>query len=69
MYVFFAVKKKTGCSPKFTLYWRGPFVIKGKLSSFLNKINCGRQGAIQVIHCDRIRKANQQNPSMGRHNR
>ena len=59
VYVFFAVKK-VGCSPKFTLYWRGPFEIKGKLSASLYKVNCGRQGITQVIHCDRIRKAKKQ---------
>ena len=59
VYVFFAVIR-VGCSPKFTLYWRGPFEIKGKLSASLYKVNCGRQGITQVIHCDRIRKAKKQ---------
>ena len=31
-----------------------------RLSDVLYKVNCGRLGAIQVIHCDRMRKANSQ---------
>lgn len=59
VYVYFAVKK-IGCSPKFTQYWRGPYEVIGKLSNYLYKVNCGRRGTLQVIHCDRLRKAKSQ---------
>ena len=59
MYVYFPVKK-VGCSSKLTSYWRGPYQIFDKLSNSLYKVNCGREGQVQVIHCDRLRKAKQQ---------
>ena len=57
VYVNFPVKK-IGCSSKLTSYWRGP--CQDKLSDALYKVNCGREGLMQVIHCDRLRKARQQ---------
>ena len=59
VYVYFPVKK-VGCSSKLTSYWRGPYQIFDKLSNSLYKVNCGREGQVQVIHCDRLRKAKQQ---------
>ena len=59
VYVYFPVKK-VGCSSKLTSYWRGPFQVFDKLSDSLYKVNCGREGQVQVIHCDRLRKAKQQ---------
>lgn len=54
VYVYF-LQRKVGCSPKFTSYWRGPFKILTKLSEVLYKVNCGRNGKEQVIHCDRLK--------------
>lgn len=54
VYVYFT-QRKVGCSPKFTSYWRGPFKILTKLSEVLYKVNCGRNGKDQVIHCDRLK--------------
>lgn len=54
VYVYFP-QRKVGCSPKFTSYWRGPFKILTKLSEVLYKVNCGRNGKDQVIHCDRLK--------------
>ena len=59
VYVYFPVKK-VGCSSKLTSYWRGPYQVLDKLSDSLYKVNCGREGQVQVIHCDRLRKAKQQ---------
>ena len=59
VYVYFPVKK-VGCSSKLTSYWRGPFQVFDKLSDSLYKVNCGREGHVQIIHCDRLRKAKQQ---------
>ena len=59
VYVYFPVKK-VGCSSKLTSYWRRPFQVFDKLSDSLYKVNCGREGQVQVIHCDRLRKAKQQ---------
>ena len=59
VYVYFPVKK-VGCSSKLTSYWRGPYQVFDKLSDSLYKVNCGREGQVQVIHCDRLRKAKQQ---------
>ena len=59
VYVYFPVKK-VGCSSKLTSYWREPYQVLDKLSDSLYKINCGRESQVQVIHCDRLRKAKQQ---------
>lgn len=59
VYVLFP-QQKTGCSPKLTSFWRGPFKIKKKVSDFLYEIDCRKYGQIQVVHCDRIRKRNSQ---------
>ena len=59
VYVYFPVKK-VGCSSKLTSYLRGPYQVLDKLSDSLYKINCGRESQVQVIHCDRLRKAKQQ---------
>ena len=59
VYVYFPVKK-VGCSSKLTSYWRGPYQVLDKLSDSLYKVNCGREGQVQVIHCDRLRKVKQQ---------
>ena len=57
--VYFPVKK-VGCSSKLTSYWRGPYQIFDKLSDPSYKVNCGREGKVLVIYCDRLRKAKQQ---------
>ena len=59
VYVFFPVKK-IGCSSKLTSYWRGPHVVNAKLSDVLYRVDCGRAGGDQVIHCDRMRKSKSQ---------
>lgn len=59
VYVYFPVKK-IGTSSKFTSFWRGPYLILGKLSDVLYKVDCGRNRSEQVIHCDRIRKCKSQ---------
>ena len=59
VYVFFPVKR-VGCSSKLTSYWKGPFTILDKLSDVTYKVNCGKGGLEQVIHCDRIKKAKSQ---------
>ena len=59
VYVYFPVKK-VGCSSKLTLYWRVPYQVFDKPSDSVSKINCGREGQFQIIHCDRLRKAKQQ---------
>ena len=59
MFVHFPVKK-VGTSAKLTPFWRGPFQVTGKLSEVLYKVNCGRNNAEQIIHCDRIKLCRQQ---------
>ena len=59
VYVYFPVKK-VGCSSKLTSYCRGPYQVFDELSDSLYKVNCGGEGQVQVIHCDRRRKAEQQ---------
>ena len=53
MFVYFPVRP-VGTSSKFPSYWRGPFKISGILSDVLCKVNCGRNGSDQPIHCNRI---------------
>ena len=59
VYVLFPVRK-SGCSRKWTSFWRGPFKVSEKVSDVLFKINCGRFGSAEIIHLDRIRKASDQ---------
>ena len=59
VYVYFPVRK-VGCSFRLTSYWRGPYQVFDRPSDSLYKINCGREGQVQVIHCDRLRKAKPQ---------
>ena len=59
VFVHFPVKK-VGTSAKLTPFWRGPFKVTGKLSDVLYKVNCGRNNAEQIIHCDRIKLCRQQ---------
>ena len=59
VYVLFPVMKK-GQSSKFPWFWKGPFRINKKVSDVLVNINCGRNGAPQDIHIDRVRKARKQ---------
>lgn len=59
VFVYFPIRQ-TGTSSKLTPFWRGPFSIVGKLSNVLYKVNCGRNGTVQVIHCNRIRSCKQQ---------
>lgn len=54
VYVYFP-QRKTGCSPKLTSYWRGPFQVLAKISEVLYKVNCGRNGKEQIVHCDRMK--------------
>ena len=54
MFVFFPVRP-IGTSSKFPSYVRGPYKITGVLSDVLYKVNCGRNGLDQPIHCNRIR--------------
>jgi hypothetical protein len=55
VYVYFP-QKKVGCTPTFTSFWRVPFQTTQKLSEVLYKVNCGRNGQQQIIHCDRLRR-------------
>ena len=57
--MYFPVKK-TGQSSKLASFWKGPFQVNGKLSDILLKINCGRNGTIQTVHIDRVRKIRKQ---------
>jgi hypothetical protein len=57
---FYFPQKKTGCSQMLTSYWRGPFQVLSEVSEVLYKINCGRKGKEQVVHCDRIKICNAQ---------
>ena len=59
VYVFFPVKR-VGHSSKLTSYWRGPYEVLGKLSDVLYKVNCGRDRAPLIIHCDRMKAARSQ---------
>jgi len=59
VYAYFPVKK-IHCSSKLTSFWRGPFKVHQKLSEVLYKVDCGRANTIQVIHCDRLKKARSQ---------
>lgn len=59
VYVFFPTRK-SGCSPKLTSFWRGPFLIEEKLSDVLYKVACGTKVKSTVIHCDRMRKCKAQ---------
>ena len=54
VYVYFP-QRKTGCSPKLTLYWRGLFQVVANVSEVLYKVNCGRNGKEQVVHCERMK--------------
>ena len=53
VYMFFT-QRKTGCSPNLTSYWRIPFQVVAKVSEVLYKVNYGRNGKEQVVHCDRM---------------
>jgi hypothetical protein len=53
VYVYFP-RTKTGHSPKFTSYWRGPCQVI-KMSDVTYVVNCGPRGSNQVIHVDRMR--------------
>ena len=59
VYVYFPVRT-AGCSSKLTSFWRGPYQVSEKLSDVLYRVNCGRANTLQVIHCDRMRKAKEQ---------
>ena len=59
VYVLFPVKKP-GHSPKFTWYWKGPFEVKRKLCDVLYEVDCGRAGALQIIHTERMSKVKSQ---------
>ena len=47
-------------SSKLTQFWKGPFKIVDKMSDLVYKVNSGRNGSDQVIHCDRIRACKKQ---------
>ena len=53
VYMFFT-QRKTDCSPNLTSYWRIPFQVVAKVSEVLYKVNYGRNGKEQVVHCDRM---------------
>ena len=59
VYVLFPVKKP-GHTPKFTWFWRGPFEVKRKLCDVLYEVDCGRSGALQIIHTERMHKVKSQ---------
>ena len=57
--VYFPIRKP-GRSPKFTSYWRGPFLVLKKNSDWTYLVNCGRNAKPQVIHVDRMRRCKPQ---------
>ena len=59
VYVLFPAKKP-GETVKFKQFWIGPFQVVEQLSDLLLNINCGRNGTLQVIHINRVRKARKQ---------
>ena len=59
VYVFFP-QRRIGCSSKLTSFWRGPFEVMEKLSEVLYKVDCGRNGKEQIIHCDRMKACREQ---------
>lgn len=59
VYVYFPVRK-SGCSPKLTSFWRGPYKVENKLSDVLYTVACGFREKSTVIHCDRMRKSHAQ---------
>lgn len=59
VYVYFPVRK-SGCSPKLTSFWRGPYKVENKLSDVLYTVACGFREKSTVIHCDRMRKCHAQ---------
>ncbi|CAG2251645.1 unnamed protein product [Mytilus edulis] len=59
VYVYFPLRTP-GLSPKFTNQWRGPYKVIKINSSVTYTVNCGRKGAGQVIHVDRMRPCPQQ---------
>ncbi|MCG8033054.1 MAG: DDE-type integrase/transposase/recombinase, partial [Candidatus Thiodiazotropha taylori] len=59
VYVFFPIRT-SGCSRKWTSFWRGPFKVSKKLSDVLFEINCGQNGTSELIHIERIMKAGDQ---------
>ncbi|XP_061176094.1 uncharacterized protein LOC133185046 [Saccostrea echinata] len=54
VYVFFPVRR-AGLSPKFTSYWRGPYVVIDRMTDNTYKVNCGPRGKPQIVHVDRLR--------------
>ena len=56
VYVLFPVRL-VGCSRKWTSFWRGPYKVSKTLSDVLYEVNCGRNGALQPIHIERLMKA------------
>ena len=59
VYVLFPVRK-SGCTRKWTSFWRGPFKVSKKLSEVLFEVDCGRYGKGEPIRLQRIRKAKDQ---------
>ena len=61
VYVYFLVKK-IGQTPKFSPFWRGPFTIFEKCSDVLYKVNCERNGLVQLVYINTwlIKKAQKQ---------
>ena len=56
VYVLFPVRL-VGCSRKWTSFWRGPYKVSKTLSDVLYEVNCGRNGALEPIHIERLMKA------------
>ena len=52
--VFFP-RTQVGKSSKFTSFWKGPYVVKKRMSDVTYVVDCGRHGKDQVIHVDRMR--------------
>lgn len=65
MVYVFSPTRKSGCSPKLTSFWRGPFLIEEKLSDILHKVECGTKEKNTVIHCGRMRKCKGQTLQRG----
>ena len=55
VYVYFPVRK-SGCSAKFTSFWRGQFKVIRKCSDVTYEVKCGPRGKPQIIHVDRMKK-------------
>ena len=58
----FDPSKKKGISPKLQSRWTGPYLVVGKLSDLLYKVQLNPQSRIKVVHHDRLKLAHTKLP-------